>query len=158
GDWEITVESPQGARTTPMTLTLEGEKLTGKFTSPAGELPLTGTLTGNDIKLSFTLLLQGTPLDITMTGKVEGETMSGKASSGGSAEGTFRATRPATTAAAAPATAPRDAPSAAPVSGGLAGTWEVTIKTGGGDVPATATITDDNGKISGTFSTQMGDL
>jgi hypothetical protein len=34
----------------------------------------------------------------------------------------------------------------------------VVLKTGGGDFPATATITEDGGKVTGTFQTQMGDL
>jgi hypothetical protein len=160
GDWDLTIESPQGARTVLVSLKQEGEKLTGAFKSPNGELPLSGTLTGSDVKLTFSINMQGVPLDINMTGKVEGESFAGKADFGGFAEGTFSAKRPATTAAGSstpPAPAPA-APSTAAPTAGYGGTWEVVVKTANGDIPATATITDEGGKITGTFSTQMGDL
>jgi hypothetical protein len=161
GDWDLTIESPQGARTMLVSLKQEGEKLTGAFKSPNGELPLSGTLTGSDVKLTFSVNMQGVPLDITMSGKVEGESFAGKADFGGFAEGAFSAKRPAATAAAsttAPATPEPAAPSTSTTTGGFGGTWEVVVKTANGDIPATATITDEGGKITGMFSTQMGDL
>jgi hypothetical protein len=164
GDWDLTIESPQGARTVPVSLKQEGEKITGVFKSPGGELPISGTLTGNDLKLSFTVSMQGNALEIAMTGKVTGESFAGTADFGGFAEGAFSGKRPAATATTtAPSTTTEPTPAAPPaatttVPGGLSGAWEVVLKTGGGDFPATATITEDGGKITGTFSTQMGDL
>ena len=35
---------------------------------------------------------------------------------------------------------------------------DVTIKTPGGDLPATATLTDEGGKLSGTFGSPMGEV
>lgn len=163
GDWELTIESPQGARTIPVSLTQDGEKLAGLFKSPAGELPLAGTLTGPDVKLTFTVNMGGTPLDIVMTGKVDGETFAGKADFGGMAEGTFSAKRPDAAAAAAPAaTAPDAAAAPMPTGNGssaaLAGTWDVTVKTATGDYTITALLTEDAGKVAGTFQTQMGEM
>jgi len=161
GDWDLTIDSPQGARTVPMSLKQDGEKLTGVFKSPGGELPIAGTLTGSDVKLTFTVSMQGNPLDITMTGKVDGESFAGKADFGGFAEGTFSAKRPGAATTTAPSPAPAPAPAPSPAGGatvGLSGAWEVVLKTGGGDFPATATITEDGGKVTGTFQTQMGDL
>jgi hypothetical protein len=43
-------------------------------------------------------------------------------------------------------------------AGAAAGTWEVTLKTQGGDLPITATLTDDAGKITGKMTTLMGEL
>jgi len=73
GDWDLTIESPQGTSTVKMTLTQEGEKVSGLFKSQMGELPFTGTLTGVDLKCAFALPVQGQSLEIIMTGKVEGE-------------------------------------------------------------------------------------
>ena len=42
--------------------------------------------------------------------------------------------------------------------GGASGTWEVILKTGGGDFPVSATLTDAAGKISGTLTSQMGEV
>ncbi len=106
GDWDVTIESPQGTNTVKMTLTQEGEKVTGLFKSPMGEMPFTGTLTGVDLKIGFALPVQGQSLDITMTGKVDGQSLAGKMQFGGFGEGDWTAKRaPAETAA--PAARPR---------------------------------------------------
>src|SRR5437867_3469269 len=162
GDWDLTITSPQGTRTAPISLKQDGEKITGAFKSQAGELPVDGTLTGNAFKLAFTINFQGTPLPITMNGTVDGESITGKADFGGFAEGDFSAKRAVAPAAAPAATTP--APTAAESSsdvatssaaattstGGAAGKWDVTLKTQVGEFPITATLTDEAGKIAGT--------
>jgi hypothetical protein len=166
GDWELTINSPQGSRTAPISLQQDGEKVTGMFKSQAGELPVEGTITGRDLKLAFTINFQGQPLPITMTGIVDGEAIAGKANFGGFAEGDFSGRR-----AAAAAAAPPLAPAAPPVSdssstaampsaatGGAAGTWDVTLKTQGAEFPITATLADDAGKITGKMATHLGEL
>jgi hypothetical protein len=162
GDWELTINSPQGSRTAPMSLTQDGEKITGMFKSQAGELPVEGTLTGNELKLAFSINVQGQALPITMTGTVDGAAIAGKANFGGFAEGDFSAKRAGATTASAtaapPAETPRPSNDVATGTGGVSGTWDVTIKTPGGEIPVTATLSDDAGKISGTMSTHLGEL
>src|SRR5882672_7210207 len=47
GDWDVTINSPQGANTVLVTFKQDGEKVTGIFKSPQGELPFEGgSLTG----------------------------------------------------------------------------------------------------------------
>jgi hypothetical protein len=148
GDWDMTIQSPQGTNTVKVTLTQDGEKVSGLFKSPLGELPVTGALTGDDLTIAFTLPIQGQSIDIVMTGKVEGPTLAGKAQFGGFGEGDWTATRAeAAEAAAKPAGAP----------GGASGEWDLTFKTPKGDVPATATINQDGGKLSGTLSSHLGE-
>ena len=172
GDWDVTVQSPQGTNTVLVTLKQDGEKLDGLFKSPLGELPFTGTLTGSDMKFTFSFPVDGQPLLITMTGKVDGDAIAGKADFGGFAEGDWSATRakpgaaaaaatptPATTTAeTATSTSTTTASSATTAVGGYAGKWDVVVKTPGGDFPATANLTDDGGKLSGTFGSQMGEV
>ena len=154
GDWDVTVQSPQGTNTVLVTLKQDGEKLDGLFKSPLGELPFTGTLTGSDMKFTFSFPVDGQPLLITMTGKVDGDAIAGKADFGGFAEGDWSAKRakPGAAAAAAtptPATTTAEtatsttASSATTAVGGYAGKWDVVVKTPGGDFPATANLTDD---------------
>jgi hypothetical protein len=167
GDWDVTINSPQGASTTRVTFTQEADKVTGMFKSPNGELPFTGTMTGDELKFAFAINVQGMALDITMTGKVESETMAGKADFGGMAEGDWTAKRAAATTAAAttaaapppaPATADTPAPSSTTTAAtGFGGKWDVMLKTPAGDFPANATLTDEGGKLSGTFGSQMGE-
>jgi hypothetical protein len=161
GDWDLTIQSPQGANTIRVTLKQDGEKLSGVLKSRMGELPFEGgTMTGDDVKFSFTVPVQGMQLEITLNGKVEGSAIAGKAQFGGFGEGDWTAKRvEATTAAsdAAPATPAAPAAPATPaVSGGMSGHWDVTVKTQMGDVPVTADIVDNDGKITGTITGPQG--
>jgi polyisoprenoid-binding protein YceI len=167
GDWDVTVTSPQGTNTTPVSFKQEGGKVSGMFKSPQGTLPFEGgTMTGSDLKFTFTINAQGMELPITLTGKVEGETITGKADFGGFAEGDWSAKRSgatptATAAAAAPAAAAPAAPApatAAATGVGFGGKWDVMLKTPAGDMPANATLSVDNGKLSGTFGSQLGEV
>jgi hypothetical protein len=139
------------------------------FKSPLGELPFTGTLVGNEMKFNFMFPVDGQPLAITMTGKVEGDAITGKADFGGFAEGDWSAKRAKPGAAAAVTPAPATTTdttaststttaSTTTTGGGYGGTWDVMVKTPGGDFPATATLVDDGGKLSGTFGSQMGEV
>jgi hypothetical protein len=171
GDWDVTITSPQGANTVRVTLKQDGDKVSGIFKSPQGELPFEGgTITGDEITFAFSVPFQGAPLLITLTGKVDGANVTGKADFGGFAEGDWSAKRaeatavaaadvpaaaPATTAAAATAAADA-APAAAGT--GLSGKWEVTLKTQMGDVPAVAEFTDVSGAITGTLTGPVGPM
>lgn len=162
GDWDMTIQSPQGVNTVKVSFTQDGEKVSGLFKSQMGELPFTGTLLGKDLKFGFTIPVQGQPLEITMTGKVEGESIEGKAQFGGFAEGDWSAKRAtaATSATAASTSAPVPAAATSPAAAtALAtGQWEVTIKTPAGEFPASASVTEDNGKLTGTITNQMGEV
>jgi hypothetical protein len=162
GDWEITITSPLGTRTTAISLKQEGEKLTGMFKSQAGELPVEGSLTGSDLKLAFTINFQGQPMPVTMTGSVDGASIKGKTDYGGLAEGEFSATRAGTaTAADSPSAAVKTPDSPAPATAatiGAAGTWDVMLKTQSGEFPITASLVDEAGKITGTVMTHLGEL
>src|SRR5207245_739783 len=57
-----------------------------------------------------------------------------------------------TTAAGATTTA------ATTTTGGASGEWDVTLKTPGGDFPATAKLSEEAGAIKGTFGSQMGEV
>jgi len=164
GNWDVTINSPQGSNTSLVVFKQDGDKVSGVLKGRGGELPFEGgTLTGNELKFSFTINTQGMQLPITLTGKVEGETMSGKADFGGFAEGDWTAKRASADAAAAaaapaPSTAATTAPAGAASTAGAGGKWDVTLMTPGGEFPATATLTDTAGKISGTFGSQMGEV
>ena len=156
GDWDITIQSPQGTNTVKMSLKQEAEKVSGLFKSPMGELPFTGTVTGEELKFAFSIPFQGQPIDITMTGKVEAESMAGTASFGGMVEGPWSAKRsPKTDAAvAAPPVAPAAAPAASDAAAPAvkaAGEWDVMIRTPGGEVPASVTLAEEDSKLTGTL-------
>jgi hypothetical protein len=162
GDWDVTVTSPQGTNTTPVSFKQEGAKVSGIFKGPQGSLPFDGgSVTGDDLKFTFTVQVQGMELPITLTGKIAGDTIAGKADFGGFAEGDWSAKRSAATAAAAAPAAPAAAPAATAsvASGtGFGGKWDVMLKTPAGDMPANATLSETDGKLTGTFSSQVGEV
>ena len=100
GDWDMTIESPQGTNSVKVTLTQDGEKVSGLFKSPFGELPVTGALTGVDLTIAFSLPIQGQSVEVVMTGKAEGPTLAGKVQFGGFGEGDWSAKRAAAETAA----------------------------------------------------------
>jgi hypothetical protein len=160
GDWDVTVVSPQGTNTTPVTFKQDGAKVSGMFKSPQGTLPFdNGSVTGDELKFTFTINAQGMELPITLTGKIDGDKIAGKADFGGFAEGEWSAKK--TGAASATAAAPAaSAPAAASVASGtgFGGKWDVMLKTPAGDMPANATLKDEGGKVSGTFGSQLGEV
>jgi hypothetical protein len=165
GDWDLTIQSPTGTRTVPLTLKQDGEKVTGMFKGPQGELPVEGTLVGDELKFAFAIPIQGQSLDISMTGKVAGEAVSGTAQFGGFGEGPFTMKRPEKTAATTTTgttttetATTTGAPGTTTTGMGAAGKWDVTLKTPGGDFPATANFTEEGGKLTGTFGSQMGEV
>ena len=164
GDWDVTVVSPQGTNTTPVSFTQEGDKVSGIFKSPQGQLPFDGgKMTGSDLTFTFTITMQGMQLPITLTGKVDGASMAGTADFGGFAQGEWSAKRSGTTTTTNSATTMTTTTTTTTTTKvttgvGFGGKWDVMLKTPAGDMPANATLNDDNGKLSGTFGSQLGEV
>ena len=168
GDWDVTINSPQGANTSKVTFKQDANKLDGLIKSPAGETAIAGTVDADEVRVAFTINFQGMPFEIKLNGKLVGDTIAGKADFGGFAEGDWTAKRSDAAAAAAPATAPAPAASAAATTPapsasattmtGFGGKWDVTLKTPAGDFPANANLAVDGGKLTGTFGSQMGEV
>ncbi len=93
GTWALSVESPRGVRESTLTLTQNGEELTGTLKGQRGETPVKGTLKGNALELNYTLEMQGTALDVKYTGTVDGSAMNGTVDFGGMGEGKFTGTK-----------------------------------------------------------------
>jgi hypothetical protein len=93
GEWSATVQAPRGALEYTMYLTQEGPRLTGYFQSQYGEIPLKGTVNGDQIKLSWTMMDGSKEVNVTMTGTVKGNSISGTATLGTIGDGAFRAER-----------------------------------------------------------------
>jgi hypothetical protein len=93
GEWNATVMAPRGALEYTMYLTHEGPRLTGYFQSQYGEIPLKGTINGDQVKLTWTMVDGAKEIDVTMTGTVKGDAISGTARLGTIGDGAFRAER-----------------------------------------------------------------
>jgi hypothetical protein len=153
---------PQGPTTFTVSLKQDGEKLTGGLTSPIGAIPVTGTVTSGAVALTALIEFQGTSLQVGLDGKVADETLNGTLRFGDFGEFPFTAKRadksaPTSAGAVSVPTTPTTPPAVSSADGGrvvgAAGKWNVVLSIpGAGQVPASATLTQEGDKISGVLS------
>lgn len=94
GAWAFETMTEAGPGTPAVTLTQDGEKLTGHYSSATlGEADLSGSVKGNEFTFSFNANLQGQSVPVTYKGTVESATsLKGTLDvAGGVATGTFTA-------------------------------------------------------------------
>ncbi len=93
GEWTINIDTEQGAQSAELTLTQDGEKLTGTLVSEMGTLEFEGTIMGNELKWVMEVDAGGAFLEIAMAGTVDGDTITGTLDLGGYGGGDWTATR-----------------------------------------------------------------
>ena len=154
GDWDVTVVSPQGERTSKVTFTQDGENLKAMM----GPYTVTGSVKGSDVTIKYTVKFQDNDLPITMTGKLAGDTMKGEADFGGLAQGDWSAKK--SSAATAPAASSAAAAPAASGAVAVVGDWDVVFETPNGDVAAKIMVKNEGGVLSGMVhgAPPMGDV
>jgi hypothetical protein len=106
GEWNLTLETPNGTATPSVIFKQDGETLTGTYKGRMGETPLKGTIKGNDIKFSVTVSPQGQDLVIAYSGTVDGDTMKGNVKFGEMGEASWTGKKKAADAPA-PTPAPK---------------------------------------------------
>jgi hypothetical protein len=168
GGWDVTIDSPQGPATVEATLKQAGEEVTGVITSPLGSVELKGTMVQDTLTINYTVPLQGQNLDITMSGKLDGDTMKGSVVIVGLGEVPWTAKRKPAAAAAAGTTAPPATTAPPPPStttaaatttaDGISGKWDVLMDTPAGQIPFSASLTQAGEKVTGTIEGPGGDV
>ncbi|HKG21199.1 MAG TPA: hypothetical protein VKC34_04815 [Blastocatellia bacterium] len=154
GEWDMTINSPQGSNKVLLKLKQEGDKLSGTVKNARGESPLTSAaIKGNDVTLVMTIQYQGGDMVITYTGKAEKDSMKGEADFGGLATGDWSAVRHVESAA--PATPPAQAPASA---ASLTGVWNFTVETPNGTGTPVFTLKQEGETVSGTYKGQLGEV
>ena len=83
GTWELTIDTPMGAQKGNLSLTSDGDSLTGKMTGgPGGELDIEdGKVDGNDISYKFNIT-SPMAIAVEVTATVDGDNISGSAKLG----------------------------------------------------------------------------
>lgn len=155
GNWDLTIESPQGKRTLQLVIKQEGDKLTGLLRSPRGDRPLDSvTVKGNEITFVMTAQAQGQELVMTYKGTIEKDSMKGDADFGGFAQGTWSAVPHKEGAATAPPAAP-----GAPQSGAasISGVWNFSVETPNGTGNPVFTLKQEGEQVTGTYKGQLGE-
>ena len=83
GEWDMTISSPRGERTSVMTIEQDGEKITVTMEGFRGdEMIGEGTVSGENIEWTVTMDTPRGEFTITYTGTVSGDAMSGEAQMG----------------------------------------------------------------------------
>jgi hypothetical protein len=85
--------TPGGPREFTMFVAQSGTRLSGRLTSDVGEFPLTGAVDGSHVKIVWSLPEQGKLLEITFTGTVDGDSITGTAKLGNLGQGPMSAER-----------------------------------------------------------------
>jgi len=78
GSWDLSAAGRNGnTRTQTLTLQQDGTKLTGSISGRRGSSPVTGTVSGNNIDFTVTRNTRRGQFQISYTGTVSGDTMTG---------------------------------------------------------------------------------
>jgi len=93
GNWRVEFAVPTGEMAVTMTINQKNDVLSGRVVNEDGEFPLKGTVNGDEVTVVWTVPEQGQPLDITVSGKVDGEYITGTARLGNVGEGSLSARR-----------------------------------------------------------------
>ena len=100
---------------------------------------------------------QGMALQVTIDGKIVGDTMAGYVKVGDVGEFPFTGKRAASAPAAAATASAAGAGAGGAAISDLNGKWDIKLVIAGmGEVPATAVLTQDGEKVSGTISSPTG--
>jgi hypothetical protein len=155
GEWDITIDSPQGSNKALLVLKKDGDKLTGAMKSARGERPLTSvTLSGGDITFVMNANVQGQDMVFTYKGKVEKDSMKGDADFGGFASGTWSAV-PHKEGASVPSAS--STASSQGSGANITGVWDFAVETSQGSGSPTFTFKQDGEKLTGTYKGQFGE-
>lgn len=155
GEWQITMNTPQGTTTSSLELTVTGDKVSGQLSNAMGPVAVTGTTANNAVKLGAEINIQGMSLTLAIDGTVAGDTMEGTVAVGDFGQFPFTGKRAGKAAAAA---APTTAAAGAAITD-LNGKWDVKLIIAGmGEMPATAVFKQTGDKLTGTLSGPAGDL
>lgn len=153
GTWDVSFNSPQGARQATMNILIEEGKLAAYINvAQMGEIAAWVTQKDSAVTMDATVQGQGGPVRILMTGTVDGNTMKGSVDfGGGTADWTASRTK-----AAPPAQGGQGGGSQEKPAPTMTGTWAFEVNHSAGTSTPTVTITQTEGKLSGTYQSTYG--
>lgn len=93
GDWKVTLNSPMGAQDATLTLTTDGNSLSGKMVGAQGTQEFEGgTVDGSNLAWNVKMT-QPMPMDLDFSADVDGDSISGKVKLGAFGDATFAGSR-----------------------------------------------------------------
>jgi hypothetical protein len=156
GEWDVTINSPQGTNQAVLILKKDGDVWSGLMKGARGERPLQDvSVKGNEVRFAMKVNFQGQDAVFTYSGTHDKGALKGSADFAGMASGDWSAVRKPAVSASGPATA-APAPPASPGAIDISGNWVFTVDTGAGSGQPTFSFKQDGEKLSGTYSGAFG--
>ena len=93
GEWEFTVESPNGTGTRQVNLIQKGDSLSGTIASSRASGPISGWIKADTVTILAVLAMESGPFTVVYEGTVQGDTMAGIVGFGDYGAGTFTGRR-----------------------------------------------------------------
>ena len=165
GSWDVNWTTQGGPIQGYLKLKKDGEKLVGTVGSQMGEMPVEAEIKGKDVSVWFNFQGQGGAVPIEMTGKVDGDKITGSFTAGGQPGGEWVATRTRDTTDTKDAKETKDTkdtkePAATSAAAGkvdLTGDWNLSVELPNMTATPTLTLKQDGDKLTGDYiSAQYG--
>jgi hypothetical protein len=159
GKWDVSVVSPQGSMpSAPLELKKDGDKWVGVFYTPQGNANVEATLKDKIVTIALEPYQTSEgPINISMSGTVDGDSMSGTMDIGGRMQLDWSAKRTAAAADQKPTEQKPSEQKPAETKVDLTGTWALEVNTMGGTGTPTVALKQDGEKLSGTYTGRYGD-
>jgi hypothetical protein len=155
GKWELVFNTQQGAVPSTLILKKDGDKIVGTIASQMGEANVEAEAKSKDVTVWFNFQGQQGLMAITMNGTLNGDSIKGTFSIGGSQGGDWEGTRAKDAGAATATTAKepsKDAPKDAKVD--VTGTWAMTLQLDTITATPSVTFKQDGEKLTGDYVSQ----
>ncbi|MEM7363294.1 MAG: hypothetical protein AAF525_04680 [Pseudomonadota bacterium] len=79
GTWQLIIETPMGKREPKLTLTTDGDRVSGTFAGQMGSTDFTdGQVDGNSVDISVDLNAMGQTIHLNLVATIEGDRLSGQ--------------------------------------------------------------------------------
>ena len=89
GNWNLTMNSPMGARPVTANFKTDGGAISGEFTGAQGAAPVSGTADGNAVAFAATVSGPMGQMELKFKGTLDGDNISGEVAFGAFGSGTF---------------------------------------------------------------------
>ena len=95
GEWRVTFVVPTGTRSVNMVINQQRASLSGTVINEDGEFPLKGRIADDQVIIAWSVPEYGKLMELTMRGKLSGDTITGTVQLGDVGEGPLNARRTA---------------------------------------------------------------
>jgi hypothetical protein len=153
GTWNASFSTQNGVVPATLKLQKSGDKMTGTIASDQGQTEVEAQVKDKTLTVWFNFPANGNVIPIEMTGTLDGDSVKGSFTAGGSPAGDWTATRAKDTKDAKDTKEPaKPAPSG---NANLAGDWNVTLQLDAITATPSLTLKQDGDKLTGEYVSQM---